>query len=444
MPVKGPVLGAATAVPAAVEVLDGAPASRSVVRGEVHRREHTSGDEQHDRRHRADHDTGAPARRPSDGRRRWHRRRQNGSAELCWRVRYPAATGRPRLGVRGVGPDRNARTADQRRWLRGCGGVEPTRGLGDGKARRGGHLHRARITIGGLFGQTRGDHLIHRRRNRVAFLRRPRRRSDHVAHRNLLERLPRKRRMTGQTLIEHTRQRIDIRTRRSLPRLETLRRHIGPRADRRTGRRQRSLTDRARDAEVDEIREVVVRQQNIGRLHVAVHQTRPMSRVQRRGDLLDDVHRAIGLQRPTIQQRLQIHPVDQPHRHIQPPVDLPDVVDGHHVRIVQAAPPRGPHDGTVARTRDPAHSAATASSTRPPDRWPCHGHATPHPSRHDPATQSAGTGQKACPPPAHDKPADRSSCGDEESTFPTVCPLAVFTSRLDWRLATTTPPMRMS
>ena len=89
------------------------------------------------------------------------------------------------------------------------------------------------------------------------------------------------------------------------------------------------------DAEVDEVGEVVVGQQNVGRLDVAVHQPCLMRTVQCRRDLLDDVHRAAGVQRPCVQQGLQVHAVDEPHRHVQPAVDLADVVDRHDVGIVQ-------------------------------------------------------------------------------------------------------------
>jgi hypothetical protein len=45
---------------------------------------------------------------------------------------------------------------------------------------------------------------------------------------------------------------------------------------------------------------------------------------------------ARGWQRAVVEHGLQVHAVDQPHGHVKPTVDLPDVVDRHDVRIVKA------------------------------------------------------------------------------------------------------------
>ncbi len=90
------------------------------------------------------------------------------------------------------------------------------------------------------------------------------------------------------------------------------------------------------NAEVDQIGEVVFADQHVGRFDVAVHQSRHVCRVQRRSDLLDDPHRPGAVQRPIIEQGLQVAAVDQPHRHVQPPVDLANVMNRHDVRIVEA------------------------------------------------------------------------------------------------------------
>ena len=69
-----------------------------------------------------------------------------------------------------------------------------------------------------------------------------------------------------------------------------------------------------------------------------MHQSGLVRTVQGRSNLLDDEHGATRLQRPRVQQGLQVHAVDQPHRDIEATVDLPDVVDRHDMGIVQ---PRG-------------------------------------------------------------------------------------------------------
>ncbi len=91
----------------------------------------------------------------------------------------------------------------------------------------------------------------------------------------------------------------------------------------------------AGDAEVDEVGEVVGVHQDVGRFDVAVHQSDLVGAVQCQRDLLDDRHRALRVHRPGVDQCLQVRAVDQPHGHIEPVVDLPDVVDRHDVGIVQ-------------------------------------------------------------------------------------------------------------
>ena len=98
----------------------------------------------------------------------------------------------------------------------------------------------------------------------------------------------------------------------------------------------RGVVGGARDAEVDEVREVVVVHQDVGRFDVAVHQPGLVGVVQRRRDLLDDRHRARRVERSGVEQGLQVDAVDQPHGHVQATVDLADVVDRHDVGIVQA------------------------------------------------------------------------------------------------------------
>ena len=66
-----------------------------------------------------------------------------------------------------------------------------------------------------------------------------------------------------------------------------------------------------------------------------MHEPDPMRGVQRRGDLLDDLHRSLGIQWAPGQDVLQVFALDQAHVDIQPAFDLPEVVDRHHVRVVQ-------------------------------------------------------------------------------------------------------------
>src|ERR1700730_594708 len=62
----------------------------------------------------------------------------------------------------------------------------------------------------------------------------------------------------------------------------------------------------------------------------------PVRGVQRRRILLDDFHGPVWIQGAAGQDMLQVLTVDQPHVHIQPAFDLPEVVNRYHVGIVEA------------------------------------------------------------------------------------------------------------
>jgi hypothetical protein len=87
-----------------------------------------------------------------------------------------------------------------------------------------------------------------------------------------------------------------------------------------------------------------LRQQDVGRLDVAVHQPDLMGAVHCRGDLLDDVDCAVGIEWAGVQEALKFVTGDQPHGDIEPAVDLADVVNRYDVGIVE---PRG-HAGLTA------------------------------------------------------------------------------------------------
>ena len=61
-----------------------------------------------------------------------------------------------------------------------------------------------------------------------------------------------------------------------------------------------------------------------------------VSGVQRRGDLLDDRTARGGVERTVVEQGVQVGAGNEPHRHVQPSVDLADVVDRYDVAVVEA------------------------------------------------------------------------------------------------------------
>ena len=108
----------------------------------------------------------------------------------------------------------------------------------------------------------------------------------------LFEAVAREGALAGQRFMEHTGQGVDVCAGVGRAGAEPLGGHVGPGADGRAGAGQPGFPGGAGDAEVDEIGEVVFGDQDVGRLHIAVHQPDPVRGVQRRGDLLDDAHRA--------------------------------------------------------------------------------------------------------------------------------------------------------
>ena len=223
--------------------------------------------------------------RSAELRRRRRRIRRRRIAYLRPRLFGPALRG----GHRVRGRDRRCRRTQRDR----------TR---DGFPCRGSHFDCRRIPVGGLLGQSGGDHLIKGRRDRRAFGG-PRRRGHHVPDGDLLERVSRERLLSGQALIEHTGQGVDVRTGVNLTGIEPFWCHVGPRADRRAGRGQPGVVGGACDTEVDEIGVVVLVHQDVGRFDVPVDQPHVVGVVQRRRDLVDDRHGPLWLERAPVDQR---------------------------------------------------------------------------------------------------------------------------------------------
>ena len=89
------------------------------------------------------------------------------------------------------------------------------------------------------------------------------------------------------------------------------------------------------DTEVDEVSEVVLGDQDVGRFDVAVDQADPVRRVQRQSDLLDDAHRSRRLQRTVLEKSVHIATLDQPHRHVEASVDFAELMYRDHMGLVE-------------------------------------------------------------------------------------------------------------
>ncbi len=89
------------------------------------------------------------------------------------------------------------------------------------------------------------------------------------------------------------------------------------------------------DTEVDEVGEVGRGHQDVRGLDVAVQHAVGVGVGERLGDLADEGDRASRVHRPGRDEPVEPDTVDEPHVDVEPPVDLPEVVDGDDVRVLQ-------------------------------------------------------------------------------------------------------------
>jgi hypothetical protein len=95
----------------------------------------------------------------------------------------------------------------------------------------------------------------------------------------------------------------------------------------------------ARNPEVDQVDKIPrVRDQDVRRLDIAMHQPRLVGAIQCRRNLFDHRDRIRRAEPAPVCGHVgaQIAALDQPHVDIKSTVDLTEAVDGHHVRIVEA------------------------------------------------------------------------------------------------------------
>ena len=108
-----------------------------------------------------------------------------------------------------------------------------------------------------------------------------------VPHRHGHEILARKRKLSRQELVQHDRERVDIRALLDRSPLRLLGRDVVGAAEHRSGECQAGpdLGGRARDAEVDHLRHPSAVEQHVLRLHVAMHEPATVSVLEPTGDL---------------------------------------------------------------------------------------------------------------------------------------------------------------
>ena len=186
---------------------------------------------------------------------------------------------RQRALRRAAARGRRARRDDHRRAL-------PSRR----RAPRGRPRARARIAhrlepVAGSFAIARWIAAVEPRAARRAAARDARRRLVHVPHRDRDEVVALERRLARQQLVEHDAERVDVRQRVDLLAARLLGRDVVARAEHRPGLRHPCDVERARDPEVGHLRLPVAVEQDVLRLHVAVHEPAGVRERERARDL---------------------------------------------------------------------------------------------------------------------------------------------------------------
>ena len=143
-----------------------------------------------------------------------------------------------------------------------------------------------------------------------------------------------------QALVHDARQRVFVRPTVHLVALDLLGGDVVHRAHEGPGLGQPALGRRGlRQAEVRQVGMLLVlveRDQDVGRLDVAVDESRPMGCVQGARDRMQQRPDALGLESPlSLDQAAQVCAAHVPHRDEQIAVDLAGLVDGHDVRVVE-------------------------------------------------------------------------------------------------------------
>ena len=265
----------------------------------------------------------------------------------------------PGSGSSGERPGALVGSAMKRSWLllgsrhraRGPRGLEASGGepcilLGDGLIHRGGEVGgplvaRVRVLRGGP-----GHHVVEGRHEVGALQARGGRRVGDVrpqlGHVVVLG----EGNVAGEHLVEHTTQRVHIGPAIHLARLDLLRRHVvrgaHPRA--RAGeaaRRPQALGE----PEVGEVHMLVLAlpaQENVPRLHVPVHQTPLVSRIQRRRHRRDDPADPVQVELARIHHLAQIGAGHEAHGQVENALELAAPVNRNDVRMLNAKRPAAP------------------------------------------------------------------------------------------------------
>ena len=245
-------------------------------------------------------------------------------------------------------PDRRADQRPRGHRVRLGGGLDAPRDLldvlglvarrGDRGTRRRGQRPRGRVAVDGILRHPLGDDRVEFGAHRgVDGADAPRRRVQVRVHEGG-QVLTEERLLRREALEEHAGKGVHVGARVDGVALEALGGHVVEGADGGAGHRQlgAGVADGVRDAEVDDVDEVVGGDEHVAGLDVAVHHAVGVRGVERLGDLGDQADGPLGRERAAApDQRAEVGPVDEAHVDEQPAVDLAVVVDGDDVRLAQ-------------------------------------------------------------------------------------------------------------
>ena len=143
--------------------------------------------------------------------------------------------------------------------------------------------------------------------------------------------------LAGQTLVEETAERVDIRAAVDRPAFDLLGGEVGGRAHGAALARWAALlVESSGQSEVGEIDVLTRIEQHVGGLDVPMDETFRVCRIQGVRDLAADGKRARRVERPLrVKERPQVCSLDVAHREVEATVDVACVVDRHHVRVLE-------------------------------------------------------------------------------------------------------------
>ena len=144
------------------------------------------------------------------------------------------------------------------------------------------------------------------------------------------------RRRAREALVENAGERVDVGATVDRAALDLLRRGVLGRPDEAAGARRPVRPELLRDAEVGEEDAIVVADEDVRGLHVAMDEPAYVGRVERRAHLRGDAERCPERKAPLgCQQRLQVDPVHAGHGDVEEVALLAGVVDRDDARVVE-------------------------------------------------------------------------------------------------------------